>query len=107
MHSTKTDFSEPAMRWPGRKPEISKPAFVTWVRVGSLRTHLLKHLTPEVRDVVIAGENRDYIAVLGIPSAAGIVDDDTLQARVRAQMLDPKADAKGRSLRVLRSLSFG
>jgi len=71
MHSTKTDFCEPAMRWPGRKPEISKPAFVTtdasrrtlnWhrhvVRVGSLRTHLLKHLTPEVRDVVIAGENR-------------------------------------------------
>jgi len=59
MHSTEDGFlrTGDALAW--RKPEISKPAFVTtdasrrtlnwpparWVRVGSLRTHLLKHLT--------------------------------------------------------------
>src|SRR5258706_3314543 len=102
MHSTKTDFSEPAMRWPGRKPEISKPAFVTWVRVGSLRTHLLKHLTPEVRDVVIAGENRDYIAVLGIPSSAEIAHDNTVQAHMRAKLMALEAEASGSAQRVLR-----
>jgi feruloyl-CoA synthase len=89
-------------RYDGRIAEDFKLATGTWVRVGSLRTHLLKHLTPEVRDVVIAGENRDYIAVLGIPSAAGIVDDDTVQARVRAKLIALKADARGSAQRVLR-----
>ena len=89
-------------RYDGRIAEDFKLATGTWVRVGSLRTRLLKHLTPEVRDVVIAGENRDYIAVLGIPSAAGIVDDDTVQARVRAKLIALKADARGSAQRVLR-----
>jgi feruloyl-CoA synthase len=89
-------------RYDGRIAEDFKLATGTWVRVGSLRTHLLKHLTPEVRDVVIAGENRDYIAVLGIPSAAGIVDDDTVQARVRAKLIALTAEASGSAQRVLR-----
>jgi feruloyl-CoA synthase len=89
-------------RYDGRLAEDFKLATGTWVRVGSLRTHLLKHLTPEVRDVVIAGENRDHIAVLGIPSAEGIVDDGTVQARMRAKLIALAAQASGSAQRVLR-----
>jgi feruloyl-CoA synthase len=89
-------------RYDGRLAEDFKLATGTWVRVGSLRTHLLKHLTPEVRDVVIAGENRDYIAVLGIPSAEGIVDDGAVQARMRAKLIALAAQASGSAQRVLR-----
>ncbi len=89
-------------RYDGRIAEDFKLATGTWVRVGSLRTHLLKHLTPEVRDVVIAGENRDYIAVLGIPSTAEVADDNTVQARVRAKLMALTAEASGSAQRVLR-----
>ncbi len=89
-------------RYDGRLAEDFKLATGTWVRVGSLRTHLMKHLAPEVRDVVIAGENRDYIAVLGIPSTAEIVDDNTVQARVRAKLMALTAEASGSAQRVLR-----
>jgi feruloyl-CoA synthase len=89
-------------RYDGRLAEDFKLATGTWVRVGSLRTHLLKHLTPEVRDVVIAGENRDYIAVLGIPSTAEIVDDNKVKARVRAKLMALTAKASGSAQRVSR-----
>jgi feruloyl-CoA synthase len=89
-------------RYDGRLAEDFKLATGTWVRVGSLRTNLLKHLTPEVRDVVIAGENRDYIAVLGIPSSAEIAHDNTVQARMRAKLMALEAEASGGAQRVLR-----
>jgi feruloyl-CoA synthase len=89
-------------RYDGRLAEDFKLATGTWVRVGALRTHLLKHLTPEVRDVVIAGENRDYIAVLGIPSTAEIVNDVTAQSRVRDKLMALTAQASGSAQRVLR-----
>src|SRR5258707_2022260 len=89
-------------RYDGRIAEDFKLATGTWVRVGSLRTHLLKHLTPDVCDVVIAGENRDYIAVLGIPSAERIVDDGTVQAHMRAKLIALAAQASGSAQRVLR-----
>ena len=89
-------------RYDGRIAEDFKLATGTWVRVGSLRTHLLEHLTPEVRDVVIAGENRDYIAVLGIPSNAEMVVDSTVQARVRAKLIALTAEASGSAQRVVR-----
>jgi feruloyl-CoA synthase len=88
-------------RYDGRLAEDFKLATATWVRVGSLRAHLLKHLTPELRDVVIAGENRDYVAALGIPATAETVDD-TGQARVRAKLTALAAEASGSAQRVLR-----
>src|SRR5258708_7558607 len=89
-------------RYDGRLAEDFKLATGTWVRVGALRAHLLKHLTPEVRDVVIAGENRDYIAVLGIPSSAEIAHDNMVQARMRAKLMALEAEASGSAQRVLR-----
>ena len=52
--------------------------------------------------MVIAGENRDYIAVLGIPSSAEIAHDNTVQARMRAKLMALEAEASGSAQRVLR-----
>lgn len=89
-------------RYGGRLAEDFKLPTGTWVRVGALRAHLLQHLTPELRDVVIAGEDRDYIAVLGIPSAPTIADDKAVRSRLRAKLTALKAEASGSAQRVLR-----
>ena len=89
-------------RYDGRLAEDFKLVSGTWVRVGSLRSYLMTHLTPELRDVVIAGENRDYIAVLGIPSAPEIVDDNDARARLRVKLTALAATASGSARRVLR-----
>jgi feruloyl-CoA synthase len=52
--------------------------------------------------VVIAGENRDYIAILGIPFTPEIVDDKTVQARLRTKLMALAAEASGSAQRVLR-----
>lgn len=62
----------------------------------------MQRLTPELRDVVIAGENREYIAVLGIPSSPEIVHDDTVRARLRGKLKALAAEASGSAQRVLR-----
>jgi len=90
------------LRYDGRIAEDFKLATATWVRVGSLRTHLMEHLTPELRDVVIAGENRDYIAVLGIPSTPEIVHDVAARAGLLGKLAALTAAASGSAQRVLR-----
>jgi feruloyl-CoA synthase len=91
---------EMGFRYRGRIAEDFKLTTGTWVRVGALRSHLLQHLAPEVRDVVIAGENRDYIAVLAIAAAPGAVDAPVM-ARVRDK-LTALANQAGSARRVLR-----
>jgi feruloyl-CoA synthase len=93
---------EAGFRYDGRLAEDFKLATGTWVRVGSLRSYLMTRLTPELRDVVIAGENRDYIAVLGIPSIPEIVDDNDALARLRVKLTALAAIAGGSAQRVLR-----
>jgi len=48
----------------GRLTEDFKLATGTWVSVGPLRAKFLSHSAPLVQDVVIAGHDRDYVAVL-------------------------------------------
>jgi feruloyl-CoA synthase len=93
---------EAGFRYDGRLAEDFKLATGTWVRVGSLRSYLMTRLTPELRDVVITGENRDYIAVLGIPSIPEIVDDNDALARLRVKLTALAAIAGGSAQRVLR-----
>jgi feruloyl-CoA synthase len=90
------------LRYDGRLAENFKLASGTWVRVGPLRAQLLKSLGPDVRDVVIVGENRDYIAVLALPSAPGIAGDKAAQARIRTKLATLARDATGSAQRVLR-----
>lgn len=51
----------------GRVTEDFKLATGTWVSVGPLKGNFLNHFAPYARDAVIAGLNRDDIAVLVIP----------------------------------------
>lgn len=89
-------------RYDGRLAEDFKLVTGTWVRVGALREHLLKHLAPELRDVVIAGENRGFIAVLGIPSTAEIVGDHAARARLQTKLMALAGEESGSARRVLR-----
>ncbi|HEX2585892.1 MAG TPA: hypothetical protein VHL14_12220, partial [Steroidobacteraceae bacterium] len=47
-----------------------KLATGTWVSVGPLRAELLMAFAPYLQDVVIAGLDRDYLAILMIPDVA-------------------------------------
>ena len=50
----------------GRLAEDFKLASGTWVSAGALRAQFVDHCAPLVRDAVIAGADRDDIAVLGV-----------------------------------------
>jgi feruloyl-CoA synthase len=51
----------------GRLAEDFKLASGTWVSVGPLRGRFIDHFAPYVRDLVVAGPDRDDIAVLIFP----------------------------------------
>jgi feruloyl-CoA synthase len=65
-------FDDPAepekgLLFDGRIAEDFKLATGTWVSVGPLRAAFIAHCAPYVRDVVIAGADRDFIGVLVFP----------------------------------------
>ena len=104
----------------GRISEDFKLATGTWVSVGPLRAALLDALAPFVRDVVIAGINRDYVAAWLIPDlaacraactdlpaeagTAAVLTHPALRARLRATLTRLAAAATGSSNRVRRAL---
>jgi feruloyl-CoA synthase len=63
------DPGDPAqgLLFAGRLAEDFKLATGTWVNVGPLRGRFIEHFAPLVRDVVIAGADRDEIAGLVFP----------------------------------------
>jgi feruloyl-CoA synthase len=65
-------FDDPArpekgLLFEGRIAEDFKLATGTWVGVGPLRVAFIAHCAPFVKDVVIAGADRDFIAALIFP----------------------------------------
>jgi feruloyl-CoA synthase len=65
-------FDDPAkpekgLLFDGRIAEDFKLATGTWVSVGPLRAAFIAHCAPYVKDVVIAGADRDFIGVLIFP----------------------------------------
>ena len=84
-------------RFDGRVSEDFKLLTGTWVSVGPLRTHVLSHLAPHVKDVAIAGMNCDYVAVLAIPQNAAAAEDPAVCAAV-ADRLDTPGRAGDRQL---------
>ncbi len=106
-------------RFEGRISEDFKLSTGTWVSVGPLRAALIAALTPLVRDLVIAGENRDHVAILAVPdlaacrslcpdrtaaSDAEILADRRVRARIAAALAEQAARATGSSNRVRRAL---
>ncbi len=54
----------------GRIAEDFKLSTGTWVSVGPLRARIIDHFAPYVRDVVLAGADRDDIGALVFPDIA-------------------------------------
>jgi feruloyl-CoA synthase len=83
----------------GRIAEDFKLATGTWVSLGSLRSGLIDHFAPYVRDVVIAGPDRDDIGALIFPD---------LQAcrRLVPDMADAPDEAVVADPRVVREFGF-
>lgn len=67
------DDNEPArgLAFDGRIGEDFKLSNGTWVSVGPLRAELIAALSPMAQDVVIAGLNAEYLAILIIPDLRG------------------------------------
>jgi feruloyl-CoA synthase len=55
----------------GRLGEDFKLSTGTWVNVGPLRTKIIAHCSPLVRDAVITGHGRDSVAMLAVLDADG------------------------------------
>jgi feruloyl-CoA synthase len=118
-------FDDPAkpqkgLLFDGRIAEDFKLATGTWVSVGPLRAAFIAHCAPIVKDVVIAGADRDFISALIFPdfdacrrlapdlpkdaSAADIVADESVR-REFGLLLDRLAKAAtGSSNRVVRAI---
>ncbi len=101
----------------GRLAEDYKLSTGTWVSVGPLRAHFIDHFTPYVRDVVLAGPDRDHIGALVFPdieacrALAGlgaeaapdaIVADEKVRAKFAELLAALAAQSKGSSTRVVR-----
>ncbi|MGC1255923.1 MAG: hypothetical protein WA867_10230, partial [Candidatus Acidiferrales bacterium] len=104
----------------GRLNEDFKLANGTWVSVGPLRAKFLGHFAPLVRDVVIAGHDRDFIAALIFPDssacaelcvdcAAGatpavVLRNNAVRAEFQSRLEQFAAESTGSSNRIVRAI---
>jgi feruloyl-CoA synthase len=110
---------EKGLLFDGRIAEDFKLATGTWVSVGPLRAAFIAHCAPFVKDVVIAGADRDFISVLIFPDldacrrlapdlanagAAEIVAHESLRREFRFLLDSLAKAATGSSNRVVRAL---
>ena len=113
------DHPQKGLMFDGRLAEDFKLSSGSWVSVGPLRTRFLAAAAPFVQDVVVAGHDRDYIALLVFPrldecrglcgleqqaTASEIIAHVLVRTRFQA-LLDQFADeATGGTTRVQRVL---
>src|SRR4029077_9074435 len=118
-------FDDPArpekgLLFEGRLAEGFKLATGTWVHGGPLRVSLIAHFAPYMKDVVIAGADRDFIAVLIFPdldacrrlasdlsgdaSAADIVAHEGVRREFRFLLDSFAKAATGSSNRIVRAM---
>jgi feruloyl-CoA synthase len=95
-------FADPAdpakgLLFDGRLAEDFKLATGTWVSVGPLRAAFIAHFAPLVRDVVLAGADRDDITALVFPDADAcrkLAPDLAADAAVAALLADQRVRAE-------------
>jgi feruloyl-CoA synthase len=104
----------------GRLAEDFKLATGTWVSVGPLRARILSHFAPYIQDVVIAGHDRDSVAVLIFPDlnacrriapdavagaeAAELLQSDAVRSAFAGLLKEFARSATGSSNRVARAI---
>ena len=106
----------------GRLTEDFKLGNGTWVSVGPLRARIIARCAPFVRDVVLAGLDRDYIAALIFPdvdacrtlcpelppdATAEILAHPAVRARFQSLLTSLAAESTGSSNRVTRAVLLG
>jgi feruloyl-CoA synthase len=106
----------------GRIAEDFKLASGTWVSVGPLRARFIAACAPLVRDVVIAGINRDEISALVIldldgcrlinpklsaDDIAAAADDAAVRSAFRERFQKLLSSATGSSNRITRAILLG
>jgi feruloyl-CoA synthase len=90
----------------GRLAEDFKLGNGTWVSVGPLRAKIIGHFAPLVRDVVIAGLDRDYVSALIFPDLEACRSLCTnLPADASATEILRHDVARGKFLSLLKSLA--
>ena len=112
-------YPEKGLLFEGRIAEDFKLATGTWVHVGPLRVSFIAHCAPYVKDVVIAGADRDTVAALIFPdldacrrlapdlkdvSSAGIVAHESVRREFRSLLDSFAKAATGSSNRVARAI---
>jgi feruloyl-CoA synthase len=111
---------EKGLLFEGRIAEDFKLATGTWVHVGALRVAFIAHCAPFVKDVVIAGADRDFIAALIFPdldacrrlapdlakgaSATDIIAHEAVRREFRFLLDSFTKQATGSSNRVMRAI---
>lgn len=104
----------------GRVAEDFKLTTGTWVRVGALRARVVAHFAPLVRDVVIAGHDRDELGMLIVPDVEAcraccpdlrseadsrdVLRHDAVRARFRALLGSFAATGTGSANRIARAI---
>ncbi len=101
----------------GRLKEDFKLSTGTWVSVGPLRSRIVQHFAPFVRDAVITGHDRDEIGMLAVPdvdacrtlcagmgagAAQAVLEHDAVRDRIRLLLAQFAAAATGSANRVVR-----
>jgi len=103
----------------GRIAEDFKLSTGTWVSAGPLRGKFLSHCAPYAHEAVIAGRDRDFVAVLVFPALDGCralaglpphastsetIAHPSVRAKFTALLKELAADATGSSNRIARAI---
>jgi feruloyl-CoA synthase len=104
----------------GRIKEDFKLSTGTWVSVGPLRARIVAHFAPYIRDAVVAGENRDELAILAVPDvdacrtvcadlacdapAAAVLRHPALRDRIACLLASFAARATGSANRIVKAI---
>ena len=80
------DDPDMGLRFDGRLTEDFKLLSGTWVSAGPLRARVVDALQPWIRDVVVAGADRDYLGVLALPAHPDVMSDPAAMASIQARL---------------------
>ena len=97
------DKPELGFTFDGRLAEDFKLSSGTWVSVGPLRAKFIHQAAPFAKDIVVAGHDRDDVAVLIIPDMEACRGID-IDRKFREILQDLARESTGSSNRIMRAI---